>query len=110
MNHWIAPGLRSHELAEATKDRESRIFETVCDIFKVTAEEMFGKCRKRNLVEPRQIIMYLLYNKTARNLKSIGRLMNRDHATVIYAKNTVKDLIDTDKLYKAQIEYLEKIL
>lgn len=109
MNYWIAPGLKKTELAEATKDRESKIFDTVCDIFKVTEEEMKGKCRKRNLVEPRQIIMYMLYNKTARNLKSIGRLMNRDHATVIYANNTVKDLMDTDKLYKAQIEYLEKI-
>jgi chromosomal replication initiator protein len=110
MSPYIAPGLKTKDLMSATKCRERKIFEIICESYNVTEDEVKSDCRKRTLVEPRQIIMFFLYKKTARKLKSIGELMNRDHSSVIYANNTVQDLMDTNKIYKLKIESFEKMI
>jgi len=67
-----------------------------------------SKIRKREIVQARQISMYLAKSYTNSSLKSIGHFFGgRDHSTVIYACRTVEDLIETDKQFKA---YMQDIL
>lgn len=64
--------------------------------------------RKREVVEARQILFYIL--KTSRfyfSFKELGRLFNRDHTSVMHAVNKVKDLQQVDLEFK---EKLNKIL
>lgn len=59
------------------------------------------KTRKREIVQPRQISMFLAKNLTRYSLKTIGiHFGGKDHTTVIHSCQVVKDLMDTDELYK----------
>ena len=65
--------------------------------------------RKREVLEPRQIFMWLIRNKTSISLAQIGRLCGgRDHSTVLNACQMVNDLAETDRRYAARLETIKK--
>lgn len=81
----------------------------VADHFKVNAENLQGKTRKRTIVMARQLSMYLAKKLTDRSLKAIGDAFGgRDHSTVIYSCKTVQDLMSTDAVFKDTVSELEK--
>ncbi len=83
----------------------------VCEYFEVPIEMVKSKTRKREIVQARQISMYLAKSLTKTSLKSIGQFFGgRDHSTVIYACQTVEDLIDTDKKFKNYVQDIQKKL
>lgn len=83
----------------------------VCDYFEVPIEMVRSKTRKREIVQARQISMYLAKNYTKSSLKTIGAFFGgRDHSTVIYACQTVGDLIDTDKKFKGYVHDIQRKL
>ncbi|HYK77033.1 MAG TPA: chromosomal replication initiator protein DnaA [Daejeonella sp.] len=87
------------------------IQQLVCEYFEVPIEMVKSKTRKREIVQARQISMYLAKLHTKTSLKSIGAFFGgRDHSTVIYACQTVDDLIDTDKKFKGYVADIQKKL
>lgn len=65
--------------------------------FNLSMEVLQSKTRKRKIVFPRQLCMYLIYTYTKTNLLDIGRKFGgRDHTTVIHAKEVILDLIDNN--------------
>ncbi|MGI4805688.1 MAG: chromosomal replication initiator protein DnaA, partial [Janthinobacterium lividum] len=83
----------------------------VCDYFEVPVEMVKSSTRKREIVQARQISMYLSKAHTKSSLKTIGQFFGgRDHSTVIYACQTVEDLIDTDKKFKTYVADIQKKL
>ncbi len=81
----------------------------VCDYFNIAVDLVKSKTRKREVVQARQISMYFAKDMTKASLKSIGsHFGNRDHSTVIHACQTVNDLMDTDKRFRADVEELNK--
>lgn len=83
----------------------------VCEYFELPQEMLKSKSRKRELVQARQISMYLAKSHTKSSLKSIGQYFGgRDHSTVIYACQTVDDLIETDKKFRSYVSDIQKKL
>lgn len=74
--------------------------------------EYFGmKTRKREIVQARQMAMYLSCKYTNCSLATIGTKIGRkDHATVLHAKKVILNLIDTDKKVRESIDLLSKEL
>lgn len=69
----------------------SDILNTVSNYYGVTISELKGKCRKRRIVKPRQVIMFLLRTKARMVLSDIGEVMNRDHTTVIHSITCIQN-------------------
>ncbi len=88
---------------QVTKDF---IVDLVCRYFKVSREELASRSRLRRISFPRQVAMYLCRRFTEESLEAIGRLFNRDHATVVYALNSVAKKISRPGPIKYQVEYL----
>jgi chromosomal replication initiator protein len=81
----------------------------VCDYFDVSYDKLLQKTRKREIVQARQITMYLAKTFTKNSLKTIGEHFGgRDHTTVIHSCQTVKDLMDTDSLFKESVLELQQ--
>jgi chromosomal replication initiator protein len=81
----------------------------VCDYFNVPYEKLLQKTRKREIVQARQITMFLAKAFTKNSLKTIGEHFGgRDHTTVIHSCQTVKDLMDTDVLFKESVIELQQ--
>ena len=89
----------------------NRIQSAVCSYFNITTDQFLSKTRKREIVQARQIAMYLSRNLTKTSLSSIGtQLGGKDHATVLHACNTVCDLMDTDRSFRGYVADIEKQL
>ena len=81
----------------------------VCDYFDVPYEKLLQKTRKREIVQARQITMYLAKAFTKNSLKTLGEHFGgRDHTTVIHSCQTVKDLMDTDNLFRENVMELQQ--
>lgn len=84
------------------------IFEYVCDNYMVTPEQVMSRSRKREIVEPRQIICWMIRNKVAPNsmaLSAIGEMFSNgkskfDHATVLYSVRSIDNMIETDVSFR----------
>lgn len=82
---------------------------TVSDYLKVTIDDLKGKTRKRNIVQARQICMFLAKKFTENSLKVIGNHFGgRDHSTVIHACQSVLNLMETDKNFNDDVIELQK--
>jgi chromosomal replication initiator protein len=70
----------------------------VCDYFGIDANKVREKTRKQEIVEARQIAMYLSKHLTKSSLKTIGlQFGGRDHSTVIHAITSVEDRMQNAK-------------
>ena len=88
-----------------------RVQQVVCDYFSISKDDMLSKTRKRNIVQARQIAMYMSRSLINCSLSAIGaEIGGKDHATVLHACSTVTDLIATDKVFKQYVSDIEKVL
>lgn len=116
LNAPINIELASRIVSEMVTFREktlsiSDIQEKVCDYYKLSVTEIQTKSRKRDVVQARQIAMYLARKYTKSSLTVIGeQIGNRDHATVLHAVKTVMDLCETDREIRESVSTIEKEL
>lgn len=84
---------------------------SVCDYFNLKIEDLHSSSRKRQIVQARQIAMYLSRNHTEESLNAIGmQIGGKDHATVLHACSAVADLMTTDRLFKQYVSDIEKMI
>lgn len=62
-----------------------KIIAEVCEEFKVSQIDLLSKRRTADLVAPRFKVAYRLKTETLMSLAGIGRLLNRDHTSIIHA-------------------------
>lgn len=88
-----------------------KIRDVVCEYFSLSVDAISTKSRKREVVQARQIAMYLSKQLTKNSLSSIGNAIGqRDHATVLHACKIVNDLMDCDKNFKSSVREIEEKL
>lgn len=87
----------------------------VNNYFGVTRQEVRAKhdngktCRSRKYVIPRHVFYYFT-NKHKYSLNNAGDNFKQDHATVLNAIKTVKNLIETDSSFAKQIQEIDAII
>ncbi len=87
------------------------IQKTVCQYFDIPLDKLKSKSRKRETVQVRQLAMYFSKLYTKSSLAVIGnKCGNKDHATVLHACKTVRNLLDTDKRFKRYVDEIESII
>ncbi len=88
-----------------------RIMEVVSEEFGIPREHIVGKSRKREVVIARQTVMHFAKMLTHQSLKSIGAYFaGRDHSTVIHALRTIEGYMETDPLFSARVDRIERLL
>lgn len=84
------------------------ILEKVCRHYNVEQRQVFSKSRKRELVQVRQVSMYLAQKYTKMPAGRIGQLIgNRDHSTVIHSCNAVEQRLKIDTTFSDEIRSIE---
>ena len=84
------------------------ILETVCNHFGVSQQNVFSKSRKRQLVQVRQISMYLAQKYTKMPAARIGQLIGgRDHSTVLHSCTAVEQRMKVDSSFKDELNSIE---
>lgn len=84
--------------------RPSEIIREVCSQFNIKKEDLFGRKRTREIVIPRQVLVYLLREELDMPYKQIGgEIGGRDHTTVIHDYNRIKKLLLKNELLDEEI-------
>jgi len=86
------------------------IKKVVCKEFGITEKEIASNSRKKGVVRPRQIAMYLARRHTKQSIQSIGRNFNRYHATVIHSINNIEKAIKAKSDVEKQVAHIDKQL
>lgn len=113
-NRPIDMALAQEVLNKAVQNTENKldieyISKVVCETLGVDVGQLKSKSRKREFVLARQITMYLSKQMTDMSLKDIGSFFGgKDHSTVIYSCNTIKDAMDVDKKLNSSVEEIIK--
>ena len=87
------------------------IINVVCKHFSLDTATIHTKSRKREVVQARQIAMFLAKSYTDFSTAKIGALIgHKDHATVLHACKTIKELREVDKTFRAEIDDIQASL
>jgi chromosomal replication initiator protein len=82
---------------------------TVCEYYTIPEDLLRAKTRKQEIVNARQVAMYLAKELTNSSLKTIGlHFGGRDHSTVIHAYQCVEDQMKLDSKYRANVEQVKR--
>jgi chromosomal replication initiator protein len=79
---------------------EEQIIKAISKFFNISEEELLSRKRNKNLVEPRQIFIYLLRELAGAPYTYIAKKTGRDHTTAIHAYKKIEEEINKNlKLY-----------
>ena len=82
-----------------------RVINEVASIYGISEEDIRSKKRSADISTARQIAIYVVHKITKLSYVEIGKEFgNRDHSTIVYAINKVKDIIVKDKGYRDTVE------
>ncbi len=85
------------------------IMKLVADHFQIKISEMKSKKRTRNLVQPRQVAMYLCRTVAGGSFPEVGKAFGgKDHTTVLHACRQVDERRANDIKFDAEVEALAK--
>ena len=85
------------------------IIQVVSDHFGITPADVISQKRTKDIVYPRQIIMYLCRTMTETSLQIIGRsLGKRDHTTVLHGADKITSDMQKDETLRNTIDILKK--
>lgn len=87
------------------------IVKIVSDFYSIEEESIYEKTRRKEVIKPRQIIMYILREDFNISYPSIGqKLGGRDHTTVIHSCEKIKVDLKEDMTLSQEINQIRNLL
>ena len=91
------------------KTSPQSILKSVAEFYNITSNDLSKRSRKKEVVKPRQIAMFLLREETKLSFPEIGqKLGGRDHSTVIHACEKIKSESSVDELLKQELVLIKE--
>ena len=86
------------------------IIDATCKCFSVKREDLIGKRKTREIVEPRQICIYVITELLDLPLSTIGNMFGgRDHTTIMYARDKVAQSL-SDSRVKDNVDNIKNMV
>lgn len=91
-------------------DNRGGIVAVVCRHYGIEEKAIRGKGRTRAVAEPRRVAMHMMRKHTNMTLQDIADELCRDHTTVIYGLQTVKDEYQRNPSFARNMDLLDKLV
>ena len=96
---------------EAETITSDKIISSICSFYKITKENLLGKSKKKELVQPRQICAFLMCEIMNIPLVSIGETLGgRDHTTIIHSREKIANLIKVNDRIAKEVEDIRNMI
>ena len=83
----------------------------VAQYYDVAEKSIYEKTRKKEVVKPRQIIMYVLREEFNVSYPSIGeKLGGRDHTTVIHSCEKIKEELKSNSSLEQEVDHIRTLI
>ena len=86
------------------------IAETVAKHYNIETDLLYGKSRKREISDARQLVMYFAKKETQLSSTNIGVRLSRNHATVLHACKVIEQRLTVEKEFKDEVCEIENAL
>jgi chromosomal replication initiator protein len=87
------------------------IIKAVAEFYDISEKELFERSRKKEIVKPRQVIMYLLREELKSSFPFIGlKIGGRDHTTAIHACEKIRKELETDPNLNDELNIIKEKL
>ena len=87
------------------------IIKAVAEFYDVSEKDLLERSRKKEIVKPRQVIMYLLREELKSSFPFIGlKIGGRDHTTAIHACEKIRKEIELDSNLNDEINLIKEKL
>jgi len=101
-------------LKNNTKPKKSvsiqEVVKIISNFYNIDEESIYEKTRRKEVVKPRQIIMYILRSDFGVSYPSIGeKLGGRDHTTVIHSCKKVKEDLKDNNLLEQELKQIRSM-
>lgn len=90
-----------------TKDQ---VIKAVADFFQISVSDILGQSRRKEFVEPRQIVVYLLRDILDISYPHIGEIIGRDHTTAIHAYEKINQEISKNSSLNQKILFIKEMI
>jgi chromosomal replication initiator protein len=88
-----------------------QLINTVASFYDVSLDDIVGNSRKKELVLPRQIAMFLMREELKSSFPNIGHeLGGRDHTTAMHAVMKIGTIVDNDEKLRQDINLIRQRL
>ncbi len=86
------------------------VVKVVTNFYNIDEKVVYEKTRRKEVVKPRQIIMYILRKDFGTSYPSIGdKLGGRDHTTVIHSCKKVEDELKDNNLLEQELDQIRSM-
>lgn len=88
-----------------------KVISVVCDYFNITKEDITGKKKNKEIVEPRMIAIYLISELLSLPLVNIGKLFGgRDHTTIMHSRDKISQDIKVNRKTQTLVNEIKNLL
>ncbi len=99
------------EVTEKEATTIDDVVDAVCKYYKTTKTDLIGKKKNKEIVEPRQMAIYLITELTDLPLTSIGTYFGkRDHTTVMHARDKIANEIKDNSRTRTASQDIKNIV
>ena len=86
------------------------VISAIAAYYKISKSDLLGKSKKKELVMPRQICCYLMYDLLSLPYITIGKVVGRDHTTILYSRNKVEELCRVNEKIAKDVDDIKNII
>jgi|TARA_B110000908_G_C10138147_1_gene395464 chromosomal replication initiation ATPase DnaA len=93
------------------KLKKETILKAICIELEMDFKEVKSrKTREKEFAYARHLYAYFCRNYTNESFESIGKFINKNHATIIHSNKTIENWIEVDKTVKLDTDKINAIL
>ncbi|MFH0952277.1 MAG: chromosomal replication initiator protein DnaA [Patescibacteria group bacterium] len=87
----------------------NQLIDTVAQFYDISQKDICGSSRRKELVVPRQIAMYLIREELKSSYPNIGQVLGgRDHTTAMHAYTKISKVLTTDGKVRQDVELIRQ--
>jgi chromosomal replication initiator protein len=75
------------------------VMRSICQIWDITPDDIYSHNRQQHVLYARHTFNYICRKTLRMSFESIGRIINRDHSTIIHSVRQTQDLIEYDRQF-----------
>ena len=88
-----------------------QIIKAVCDYFDISKDDITGKKKNKEIVEPRMIAIFMISEMLELPLVTIGKIFGgRDHTTIMHSRDKISSEIKTNRKIQTFVSEIKKML
>lgn len=111
ISHADVRALIKHNVKPNRGVSVDEVVRRIAQYYEVPEKSIYEKTRKKEVVKPRQVIMYVLREEFSVSYPSIGeKLGGRDHTTVIHSCEKIKEEIKSNTALEQELDHIRALI